>query len=178
MYQRMRNSFGLRCQVVVSVSFGAGPAGSLTTGNEWRLAQCHLAGKRWCWSEVVKSGSRKWIERGSGMAPIAAIHSRPPTAHDIGDVCPQNYNKRVEVAKESTRKLAVLLHADVVGPTALVRLNETLPHQRIRDTFRRFSETITTHGGSDADSHDECGPHFSETHENDLQQANRCVGEH
>lgn len=45
------------------------------------------------------------------------------------------------------RKLAVLLHADVVDSTALVRLNETVAHQRIQDTFQRFSETIATHGG-------------------------------
>ena len=39
------------------------------------------------------------------------------------------------MAEEPTRKLAVLLHADVVGSTALVQLNETLAHQRIQDTF-------------------------------------------
>ena len=43
---------------------------------------------------------------------------------------------------------AVLLHADVVGSTALVQLNETLAHQRIQDTFRRFSETIAHHSGT------------------------------
>ena len=46
-----------------------------------------------------------------------------------------------------SRKLAVLLHADVAGSTSLVRINETLAHQRIQDTFRRFSATIATHGG-------------------------------
>lgn len=46
-----------------------------------------------------------------------------------------------------TRKLAVLLHADVIGSTALVQLNETIAHERIRDAFRRFSETITVHDG-------------------------------
>jgi class 3 adenylate cyclase len=45
------------------------------------------------------------------------------------------------------RKLAVLLHADVVGSTALVQLNETLAHQRIQDAFHRFSETIKAYGG-------------------------------
>ncbi len=49
--------------------------------------------------------------------------------------------------KGPSRKLAVLVHADVVGSTALVRANETLAHQRIQDTFRRFSETIISHGG-------------------------------
>ena len=51
------------------------------------------------------------------------------------------------MAEEPTRKLAVLLHADVVGSTALVQLNETLAHQRIQDTFRRFSDTIVHHSG-------------------------------
>ena len=48
---------------------------------------------------------------------------------------------------ELSRKLAVLLHADVVGSTSLVQKNETLAHRRIHDTFRRFSETIDSHGG-------------------------------
>lgn len=47
----------------------------------------------------------------------------------------------------SERKLAILLHADVVGSTALVQQNETLAHERIQDTFRRFSETISNHNG-------------------------------
>ncbi len=50
--------------------------------------------------------------------------------------------------EEPSRQLAVILHADVVGSTALVRLHEARAHQRIQDTFRRFSETITSHGGS------------------------------
>ena len=45
------------------------------------------------------------------------------------------------------RKLAVLLHADVVGSTALVRKNETVAHERMRDTFRRFSAVIEQRGG-------------------------------
>ena len=45
-------------------------------------------------------------------------------------------------------KLAVIVHADVVGSTALVQANETLAHQRIQDTFSRLSETITAHGGT------------------------------
>lgn len=45
------------------------------------------------------------------------------------------------------RKLAVILHADVVGSTTLVRLNETLAHKRIQDTFRRLSKIISSYGG-------------------------------
>ncbi|MEE8577900.1 MAG: adenylate/guanylate cyclase domain-containing protein, partial [candidate division Zixibacteria bacterium] len=45
------------------------------------------------------------------------------------------------------RKLAVLLHADVVESTSLVHKNETLAHERIQDTFRRFSETVSRHAG-------------------------------
>lgn len=47
-----------------------------------------------------------------------------------------------------SRRLVVILHADVVGSTALVRLNETLAHERIRDTFLRFSDAIASHGGT------------------------------
>ena len=46
-----------------------------------------------------------------------------------------------------TRKLAVILHADVVGSTALVQKNETLAHERIQAVFHQFSETITSYGG-------------------------------
>jgi adenylate cyclase len=46
-----------------------------------------------------------------------------------------------------SRKLAVILHADVVDSTVLVRQDETLSHKRIQDTFRRFTETISSHGG-------------------------------
>jgi adenylate cyclase len=47
-----------------------------------------------------------------------------------------------------TRKLAVILHADVAGSTSLVQRDETLAHERIQDAFRRFSETIASHGGT------------------------------
>ena len=46
-----------------------------------------------------------------------------------------------------TRKLAVILHADVVGSTLLVQQNETLAHERIQAAFHNFSETIKTYGG-------------------------------
>ena len=46
-----------------------------------------------------------------------------------------------------SRKLAVLLHADVVGSTSLVQVNETLAHERIQDGFQRFSKTIGNHNG-------------------------------
>jgi TolB-like protein/cytochrome c-type biogenesis protein CcmH/NrfG len=49
---------------------------------------------------------------------------------------------------ENSTKLAVLLHADVIGSTALVQLDETLAHARFQDVFRRFSETIAGHGGT------------------------------
>ena len=52
------------------------------------------------------------------------------------------------MTEQPSRKLAVLLHADVVGSTSLVQLDETLAHQRIQDTFKRFSETITSHSGA------------------------------
>ena len=44
-------------------------------------------------------------------------------------------------------KLAVILHADIAGSTALVRQDEQLAHERIQDTFRRFGETTTTYHG-------------------------------
>jgi adenylate cyclase len=46
-----------------------------------------------------------------------------------------------------SRKLAVILHADVVGSTLLVQKNESLAHQRIQTAFNSFSETIAAYGG-------------------------------
>jgi adenylate cyclase len=46
-----------------------------------------------------------------------------------------------------SRKLAVILHADVVGSTALVQKDETLAHERIQSTFHNFSRTIKAYGG-------------------------------
>ena len=44
-------------------------------------------------------------------------------------------------------KLAVILHADVASSTALVQQNEQLAHERIQDSFRRFSDTIKNYQG-------------------------------
>ncbi len=44
-------------------------------------------------------------------------------------------------------KLAVILHADVVGSTALVQQDKELAHERIQDTFQRFCDTIEKYKG-------------------------------
>ncbi len=46
----------------------------------------------------------------------------------------------------STR-FAVILHADIVGSTALVQQDERLAHERTQDTFRRFSDSIEKYQG-------------------------------
>jgi adenylate cyclase len=46
-----------------------------------------------------------------------------------------------------SRKLAVILHADVVGSTSLVQKNEMLAHERIQAAFKTFSGTISEYGG-------------------------------
>ena len=45
------------------------------------------------------------------------------------------------------RKLAVILHADIVASTTLVQCNETLAHQRMQEVFHKFAEVITAYGG-------------------------------
>jgi adenylate cyclase len=50
------------------------------------------------------------------------------------------------MATQST--LAVILHADVVGSTALLHKDERIAHVRIQDAFRRFSKIISSHGGA------------------------------
>ena len=60
---------------------------------------------------------------------------------------PELKEKGFLVAEHPTRKLAVILHADVVGSTRLVQQNETLAHARIQDAFHRFSLTIDAYSG-------------------------------
>lgn len=47
-----------------------------------------------------------------------------------------------------SRKLAVILHADIVGSTSLVQKNETLAHKRIQEAFRRLSKVIQDYSGT------------------------------
>ena len=44
-------------------------------------------------------------------------------------------------------KLAVILHADIVGSTLLVQQDEQKAHARIQDSFRRFGKTISNYHG-------------------------------
>jgi adenylate cyclase len=44
-------------------------------------------------------------------------------------------------------KLAVILHADIAGSTALVQQDKQLAHERIQDSFRRLSNTIEKYQG-------------------------------
>ena len=46
-----------------------------------------------------------------------------------------------------SRKLAVLLRADIVGSTSLFQKNEAIAHQRIQTTFQNPSKTIASYGG-------------------------------
>ena len=43
--------------------------------------------------------------------------------------------------------LAVILHADVAGSTALVQEDKELAHERIQDTFSRFGKIIEKYHG-------------------------------
>ena len=45
-------------------------------------------------------------------------------------------------------KLAVILHADVVGSTKLVQLDERVAHERMQDAFRRLSDAVASYGGT------------------------------
>ncbi|MFT5393977.1 MAG: adenylate cyclase [Gammaproteobacteria bacterium] len=67
---------------------------------------------------------------------------------NIAERFPDYDRSQRPMADSPSRKLAVLMHADVVGSTALVQANETLAHERIQDVFRRFSDTISSHGGT------------------------------
>ena len=46
------------------------------------------------------------------------------------------------MADSPSRKLTVILHADVVGSTALVQEDEALAHERMKNAFCRLGERI------------------------------------
>lgn len=46
-----------------------------------------------------------------------------------------------------SRKLVIILHADIVGSTLLVHKNESVAHERIRTSFQNLSRTISNYGG-------------------------------
>jgi adenylate cyclase len=51
------------------------------------------------------------------------------------------------MTNQPARKLTVILHADVIGSTALVQQDESLAHSRIVDAFKKLSRIIQSHGG-------------------------------
>lgn len=51
------------------------------------------------------------------------------------------------MATTPSRKLAVILHADVVGSTTLVQRDETLAHARIQAAFQRVANATEAYGG-------------------------------
>jgi class 3 adenylate cyclase/TolB-like protein len=51
------------------------------------------------------------------------------------------------MARAQTRKLAVILHADVFGSTALSHRDEALAHERIQDLYRRLSRIVRGYHG-------------------------------
>ncbi len=56
-------------------------------------------------------------------------------------------HRRLKSKDRLSLKLAVILHADVVGSTTLVQHDEVLAHERIQTAFQQFSETISAYGG-------------------------------
>ena len=47
-----------------------------------------------------------------------------------------------------SRKLAVILHAGVVGSTTLVQMDEQIAHERIQAAFRGFARSVEACGGN------------------------------
>ena len=80
----------------------------------------------------MASAGRCWPEAWVNRAKIKVFHSRTERA------CSMAANRA---------RLAVILHADIVGSTALVQGNESIAHDRMRDAFVRFSETIRGYAG-------------------------------
>ena len=52
------------------------------------------------------------------------------------------------LSEDSRRKLAVLLHADIVDSTRLVQRNDVIAHERMREAFRRLGEIARSFQGT------------------------------
>ena len=50
--------------------------------------------------------------------------------------------------RSANRTLAVIVHADIVGSTRLVQLDESVAHNRITQTFKRFKDVIRQYNGN------------------------------
>jgi adenylate cyclase len=48
---------------------------------------------------------------------------------------------------QSSRKLTVILHADIAGSTMLVQQHESIAHARMQDAFQRFASVIEAYNG-------------------------------
>jgi adenylate cyclase len=104
-------------------------------------------------SSRIKSARQALGDDGKSQKVILTIHKKG--FRFIGDVT------KIELSEPGTpassdilvttgspsRKLAVILHADIVGSTDLVQINESVAHQRIPDVFERLSSTVETYGG-------------------------------
>ena len=83
------------------------------------------------------------------MGLFADIDSPPSRYHDnISKQVLGLRQKRFPVSERPSRKLVVILHADVVGSTALVQRDEALAHERIQNCFLRLSNTIEVYAGN------------------------------
>ena len=73
-----------------------------------------------------------------------------PVARDMALNQRFNYQGPDKIAMSDYRrssKLAVILHADIAGSTAMVQRDEVVAHERIKGSFRRFSEIISSYQG-------------------------------
>ena len=90
---------------------------------------------------------RSWTIAGTERRSPKAVRHFQPTAI-VSPTTAQNVQKQgLFVAEQPTGKLAVILHADVVGSTALVQRDERRAHERITSAFKNFAQTIQEYGG-------------------------------
>ena len=91
-----------------------------------------------------------------GILSLLAAHCRQLGLSLAGKIPSSVWNKRslnwipsgLSMANDRlSTKFAVILHADIVGSTALVQQDEQLAHERTQDAFRRFSDSIEKYQG-------------------------------
>lgn len=99
-------------------------------------------------SSRIKSARKALGDDGKSQKMILTIHKKGfRFVGDLLNSLPEVISEALPAAEAHARKLAVILHADIINSTGLVQTNETVAHQRILEVFDRLAATITRYGG-------------------------------
>ena len=123
----------MRAQMDAYTEMTALSSSTLLSGEPEASNDCFEADS--CCSSTGSSRTRSCSCSRTPQTVREHFHTVDNQAHDVEEMTTET-------------KLAVILHADVVGSTALVQADERLAHDRIVHAFRNVSAVIAKFGGT------------------------------